>query len=56
MSRTKKGSKGSGYDFGARYNCDKGYCAGIGKTPKNLADSERRNEAKKIIKKELNHD
>ena len=54
MSRTKKGSKGAGYDFGAKYKCDKGYGAGTGKTPKDLADSERRNQSKKIIKQELN--
>lgn len=53
MSRTKKGSKGCGYDFGAKYNCDKGYSGGIGKTPKDLADIERRNQGKKEISEQL---
>lgn len=42
MSRTKKGSKPSGFDFGSRYNCNKNYAVGIGKTPKKLANKERR--------------
>lgn len=56
MSRTKKGSKGAGYDFGAKYKCDKGYCAGVGKKPKDLADVERRFENKKAVKEGLTHD
>lgn len=53
MSDTKKGSKPLGYDFGSKYDCDKGYCAGIGSVPKKLANKERRKVAKKDIEKEL---
>ena len=56
MSRTKKGSKAPGYDFGAKYSCDHRYGAGKGKVPKDLADSERRNEARRQIKEELKND
>lgn len=45
MSDTKRGGKPAGYDFGAKYKCDKGYCAGTGKAPKKLASKERRSEA-----------
>ena len=50
MSRTKKGKKVAGYDFGARLNCDKGYSAGTGKVPKDRANSERREDGRKQIK------
>lgn len=46
--RNQKVIKG-GVDFGARYNCDRGYCAGTGPYPKHLARRERRNESKKFI-------
>ena len=58
MSRTKhhRAQKHchNGDDWGARYKCDKGYCGGTGKTPKQLAKTERRVEGKNIILKELN--
>ena len=50
MSRTKKGKKSIGYDFGARLNCDKGYNARTGKVPKDRANSERREAGKKDVK------
>ena len=57
MSRTRhhKEQKRNnwGKDFGAKYKCDKGYAAGTGPVPKDLADKERRNEGKKIILTEL---
>jgi len=43
-----------GEDYGARYNCDKGYGTAYGKDGRQKAKEERRNESKKIIKKELN--
>jgi len=57
MSRTRhhRGSRNRrlGEDFGAKYKCDKHYGAGIGKDAKHEADSERRNDSKNIIRKEL---
>ena len=49
MSDTKRGGKPCGYDFGAKYNCDKGYNAGTGKAPKKLANKERRKNATKQV-------
>ena len=48
MSRTIKGSKACGHDFGMRYKCDKFWSGGTGKVPKNLAHSEMRNEGKML--------
>lgn len=53
MSRTRKGAKGAGYDYGSRYECDKHYSGGVGKFPKQLAASERRNTSKSIVRKDL---
>ena len=39
-----------GHDFGARYKCDRGYGAGVGPHPKNLARSERRSESKLLAR------
>jgi len=50
MSRTKRGSKAPGHDFGARYQWNKGYCAGYGKVAKRIAASERRNESKRLVR------
>lgn len=57
MSRTKhhrhqKHNKW-GYDFGARYNCDKCFHNGTGFFSKLLANRERRNESKRIILSEV---
>lgn len=46
MSRTIRGSKGCGHDFGAKYKCDKHWSGGTGKVPKALAHSEMRNTGK----------
>lgn len=56
MSDTKRGGKPAGYDFGAKYSCDKGYSAGTGKAPKKLASKERRSEATKQIHKEMKNE
>ena len=60
MSRTRhhrrQRKQKCGLDFGAKYKCDKGYCAGSGSIPKDLADSERRNESKKIIREEITNE
>jgi hypothetical protein len=42
-----------GYDYGAKYDCDRGYCQPKGPEGKNLADRERRNKSKKLIQQEL---
>jgi hypothetical protein len=42
-----------GRDFGAKYKCDKGYGAGTGPHAKNLADSERRADSRRLIREEL---
>lgn len=52
MSRSQKGGKQCGTDFGAKYRCDRRYNAGTGRGPKDQANSERRNEGKKITRKE----
>ncbi len=53
MSRTKhhknQRSNKWGLDFGAKYNCDKGYRGCHGHFAKLLANKERRNKSKKII-------
>lgn len=58
MTRTKhhrqQKYKHQGHDYGAKYNCNKGYSCPYGKDGRDLADSERRNESKRIIKEELN--
>jgi hypothetical protein len=56
MSRSIKGSKGGGYDYGARYAYNRHYSGGVGKIPKQMATSERRNLSKDIVKKELGSD
>lgn len=48
MSRTIKGSKSAGFDFWSKYKCNPS--AGHGKTAKKLADRERRNNSKLLIK------
>lgn len=53
MSRTKKGSKPPGFDFGSRLNCDKHYSGSYGPYSKYLARKERRNTDKKVIRNEL---
>lgn len=35
-----------GTDFGAKYKCNKGYCAGVGPDPKALAHTEMRQDDK----------
>ena len=57
MSRTKhhrsqKHAK-CGQDFGAKYQCDKGYSAGTGAIPKELANTERRIDGIKIVRDEI---
>ena len=52
MSRTKKGKRPCGDDFGARYSCDKHYLGMTGKVPKDSANSERRKDGKIQIRKE----
>lgn len=57
MSRTKhhrsQRNNKCGVDFGARYNCDKGYHAGTGAGAKQLADQERRHIDKLTVKQGL---
>lgn len=53
MSRTIKGAKPPGNDFGKRYRCDKHWASGDGVIPKDMADSERRSDSKALIKEEL---
>lgn len=57
MSRTKHHRTQKhchdGEDWGAKYKCDKGYCGGTGKIPKQLANAERRNEDKKTVSNEI---
>lgn len=57
MARTRhhgnQRSNKTGVDFGARYKCDKGYSAGTGSIPKDFADTERRQESKAIIRREM---
>jgi hypothetical protein len=57
MSRTKhhKTQKHCkcGWDFGARYNHNKGYGGGTGPQAKDAADIERRIEDKKTVQDEL---
>lgn len=43
-----------GHDYGSRYNCNRKYTQSYGKYGRDLADSERRNESKVIVKDELN--
>lgn len=54
MSRTIKGAKPPGNDFGKRYRCDKHWASGDGVIPKDMADSERRSDSKDLIRDELN--
>ena len=57
MARTKhhrnQRSNKCGVDFGARYKCDKGYHSSTGSIPKDIADTERRQEGKAIIRREV---
>lgn len=53
MSRTKhhrnQRNNKDGWDFGARYKCNKTYGGGTGPQAKNNADRERRMDSKKIV-------
>jgi len=42
-----------GHDYGSRYNCNRKYSQSYGKYGRDLADSERRNEDKLIVREEL---
>lgn len=57
MSRTKhhKGQKHRRYglDYGAKYNSNKGYGGGYGPKAKDAADSDRRQEDKRVVREEL---
>lgn len=59
MSRTnhhrnqKRHPHKNGWDYGGKYKCNKKYGCGYGVDGRNLADSERRNESKRIIKHEI---
>lgn len=57
MRRTRhhKGQKHrhNGHDYGARYKCNKTYGCPYGVEGRDLADSERRREAKKVIQEGL---
>lgn len=59
MSRTKhhKGQKNRrcGLDYGSKYKHNKGYCGGYGPDAKNAADSERRQQGKKIVRNEVDY-
>lgn len=48
MSRSFKGSKPAGMDFGKKYKCDRKYSGGTGELPKDLANSERRATSKNL--------
>lgn len=51
MSRTRKGSKPCGMEFGKRYRCDKYWRAGIGAYAKWKANMERRIDSKNLSRR-----
>ncbi len=57
MSRTKhhrnQKHQHNGQEFGSRYKCNRLYCQSYGKDGRDLADTERRNDSKRIINEEL---
>lgn len=56
MSRTKHHGQNNhaGHDYGARYKVNRHYGCAYGKHGRDLADKERRESGKKIIRAELN--
>jgi hypothetical protein len=50
MSRTRRGSKACGHDFGAKYKVDRHWSGGTGKHPKNMAHREMRNTGKVLAR------
>lgn len=44
-----------GEDWGAKYKCDKGYCGGTGKHPKDLAHTEMRMDKKRLLREEIDN-
>jgi hypothetical protein len=49
MSRTRKGSKSPGCDFGSRYRYNRCYGAGTGPFPKKMAAKERRADSRRLV-------
>ncbi len=52
MSRTVKGGKGPGYDYGAKRIGNNGWCSCPGKGIKRITHSKERMQAKRIIRDE----
>jgi hypothetical protein len=53
MSRSTKGTKPPGMEWGKRYKCDKHFSAIPGKVSKQIASQERRQESKQQTKELL---
>ena len=51
MSRTRHHGNNNhiGHDYGSRFRCNKGYCAGYGKSARNEAHREMRADARAIV-------
>lgn len=54
MSRSQKGSKGPGYDYGAKRPGNMGYCNSPSPGVKRLTVKKERAQEKELVRKETN--